>query len=45
VNDTPLSFGQDAGLIKDILPAGEIVRRIAKEAEDILSKRLPALIK
>jgi NAD(P)H-dependent flavin oxidoreductase YrpB (nitropropane dioxygenase family) len=45
VNDTPLLYGQDPGLINDILPAGEIVRRIAKQAEDILSKRLPALIK
>ena len=44
-NEAPLSFGQDAGLIKDILPVGDIVRRIAGEAEDILSIRLPALIK
>lgn len=45
VNEAPLSFGQDAGLIKDILPVGEIVRRIATEAEEIMSNRLPALIK
>ena len=44
-NEAPLSFGQDAGLIKDILPAGEIVRRIATEAEEIMSNRLPALLK
>ena len=44
-NEAPLSFGQDAGLIKDILPVGDIVRRIAGEAEDILSIRLRALIK
>jgi NAD(P)H-dependent flavin oxidoreductase YrpB (nitropropane dioxygenase family) len=44
-NEAPLSYGQDAGLIRDILPAGEIVRRIATEAEDIMSNRLPALIR
>ena len=44
-DEAPLSYGQDAGLIKDILPAGEIVRRIATEAEDILSVRLPLLIR
>jgi NAD(P)H-dependent flavin oxidoreductase YrpB (nitropropane dioxygenase family) len=44
-DEAPLSFGQDAGLIKEILPVGEIVRRIATEAEEIMSNRLPALIK
>ena len=39
-NEAPLSMGQDAGLIHDILPAGEIVRRIAGEAEQILAARL-----
>jgi NAD(P)H-dependent flavin oxidoreductase YrpB (nitropropane dioxygenase family) len=45
VNYAPLSYGQDAGLINDVLPAGDIVRRIAREAQEILSKRLPAFIK
>jgi len=45
VNNAPLSYGQDAGLIKDVLPAGEIVRRIAREAEEILAKRLPGFIR
>jgi len=36
-----LSMGQDAGLIREILPAAEIVDRIAREAEQILSKTLP----
>jgi NAD(P)H-dependent flavin oxidoreductase YrpB (nitropropane dioxygenase family) len=44
-DEAPLSFGQDAGLIKDILPAAEIVRCIATEAEEIISNRLPALAK
>jgi NAD(P)H-dependent flavin oxidoreductase YrpB (nitropropane dioxygenase family) len=42
-DEAPLSMGQDAGLIHDILPAAEIVRRIAKEAEQILTERLPRL--
>jgi NAD(P)H-dependent flavin oxidoreductase YrpB (nitropropane dioxygenase family) len=45
VNGAPLSYGQDAGLINDVLPAAEIVRRIAREAQEILSKRLPALVR
>lgn len=42
--ETPLSMGQDAGLINDIPPAAEIVTRIAAEAEAILAKRLPAML-
>jgi NAD(P)H-dependent flavin oxidoreductase YrpB (nitropropane dioxygenase family) len=42
VDEGPLSMGQDAGLIHDIPSAAEIVRRIASEAEEILSQ-LPAL--
>lgn len=44
VHEAPLSMGQDAGLIHDILPAAEIVRRIATEAEAILATRLPGLL-
>jgi hypothetical protein len=36
-------MGQDAGLIHDIPSAAEIVARIAREAEDILT-RLPRLV-
>jgi len=43
VDEAPLSYGQDAGLIDDIPPAGEIVRRIAAEAEAIITGRLPGL--
>ena len=43
-DEVPLSYGQDAGLINDILPVGEIIRRIAREAENVLTARLPALI-
>jgi NAD(P)H-dependent flavin oxidoreductase YrpB (nitropropane dioxygenase family) len=44
VDEGPLSMGQDAGLIRDIPPAGELVTRIAREAEEILTQRLPSLI-
>ena len=37
-------MGQDAGLISDIPPAGEVVTRIAEEAEQILRRKLPALV-
>jgi hypothetical protein len=45
INEAPLSMGQDAGLIHDIAPAGEIVSRIAREAEEILTQRFPRLVK
>jgi NAD(P)H-dependent flavin oxidoreductase YrpB (nitropropane dioxygenase family) len=45
VDEGPLSMGQDAGLIRDILPSGEIVARIAREAEQILKERLPAMLR
>jgi NAD(P)H-dependent flavin oxidoreductase YrpB (nitropropane dioxygenase family) len=34
----PLFLGQDAGLIDAIEPAGEVVRRVVAEAEDILRR-------
>jgi NAD(P)H-dependent flavin oxidoreductase YrpB (nitropropane dioxygenase family) len=43
IHEAPLFYGQDAGLIKDIASAGEIIQRMAKEAENILSVRLPTL--
>jgi NAD(P)H-dependent flavin oxidoreductase YrpB (nitropropane dioxygenase family) len=44
-DEAPLFYGQDAGLIRDIAPAAEIVSRIVKEAEAVLAGRLPALLK
>jgi NAD(P)H-dependent flavin oxidoreductase YrpB (nitropropane dioxygenase family) len=44
IHEASLSMGQDAGLIHDIPPAGEIVRRIADEAERILTERMPHLV-
>jgi nitronate monooxygenase len=37
-------IGQSAGLIDSILPAGEVVRRIVDEAEEILRSRLPLML-
>jgi NAD(P)H-dependent flavin oxidoreductase YrpB (nitropropane dioxygenase family) len=45
IDGAPLSYGQDAGLVHDIAPVGEIVRRIASEAEEILAKRMPSLLR
>jgi NAD(P)H-dependent flavin oxidoreductase YrpB (nitropropane dioxygenase family) len=39
-----LSMGQDAGLIHEILPAAEIVSRIAEDAERILTERCARLV-
>lgn len=36
--------GQVSGLIRDVLPAAEIIRRMVAEAEEILSQRLPSLV-
>jgi NAD(P)H-dependent flavin oxidoreductase YrpB (nitropropane dioxygenase family) len=43
-DEATLSWGQDAGLIHDIVPAAEVVARIVTEAEAILKDRLPALV-
>jgi len=40
-----LLIGQDAGLIRDIPPAGELVERIVAEAEAVLKGRLPKLMR
>lgn len=39
-----LLIGQDAGLIRDIPAAGELVERIVAEAEALLKDRLPKLV-
>ena len=44
VDEGPLSMGQDAGLVHDIPPAGEIVTRIAQEAEQILTSQLSRVL-
>jgi NAD(P)H-dependent flavin oxidoreductase YrpB (nitropropane dioxygenase family) len=44
IEEGSLAMGQDAGLIRDIPPAGDVVTRIAEEAEEILRKKLPQLV-
>jgi nitronate monooxygenase len=39
----PFYAGQSCGLINEILPAGEIVRRIATEATELINSRLAPL--
>jgi NAD(P)H-dependent flavin oxidoreductase YrpB (nitropropane dioxygenase family) len=41
---TPLLFGQDAGLIRTIEPAGAIVARIVREAHAVITDRLSQLV-
>jgi nitronate monooxygenase len=41
---TPLLFGQDAGLIEAIEPAGEVVARLVREAHAVITGRLAALV-
>ena len=44
-DNASLLIGQDAGLIHDIPPAGEIVERVVTEAETLLKDRLPKLVR
>jgi NAD(P)H-dependent flavin oxidoreductase YrpB (nitropropane dioxygenase family) len=44
-DNASLLIGQDAGLIHDIPPAGELVQRIVAEAEALLRDRLPRLVR
>lgn len=43
VDNAPLLFGQDAGLIDSIRPAGEIIESMVAEAEEIIKGRLNRL--
>lgn len=40
VDNATLLFGQDAGLIDAVMPAAEVIETMAREAEDIVRKRL-----
>ncbi|MBI3024848.1 MAG: nitronate monooxygenase [Candidatus Tectomicrobia bacterium] len=42
--EASILIGQDAGLIRAVVPAAEVVRRVVEEAEEILSERLPGLV-
>src|SRR5207302_226864 len=39
-----LNFGQAAGLVDEIVPAGELVRRISGEAERLLAERARSVL-
>jgi len=39
-----LGTGQVAGLIDDVVPAGEVVHRIVADAEEIIAERLRDLM-
>jgi len=43
-NDTGVWVGEAAGLMHDVRPAAELVREIAREAEDLLMKRASAFV-
>jgi len=43
-DEASLSMGQTAGLIDDIVPAANLVNRIAAEAEDIIRARLAGML-
>lgn len=45
VDNAPLLFGQDAGLIDSIKGAAEIIQSMVEEAEAIIKGRLPGLVK
>jgi NAD(P)H-dependent flavin oxidoreductase YrpB (nitropropane dioxygenase family) len=42
--EASILIGQDAGLIRAVVPAAEVVRRVVEEAEEILAERLPGLL-
>jgi len=44
VDNAPILFGQDAGLIDSIKPAGEIIASMVAEAEEIIKGRLNRLV-
>ena len=45
VDNAPLSFGQDAGLIDSVKSVREVVQEIMREAEEIIQRRLPGLLR
>lgn len=45
VDGLPFYAGQSCTMVREIAPAGEIVRRIAAEANDVIAKRLAAMLR
>ncbi len=44
LDNAPILFGQDAGLIDSLKPAGEIIGSMLAEAEEIIKGRLNRLL-
>ena len=44
-DEASLLIGQDAGLIDDLPPAGELISRMVAQAEEILSRTLPDMVR
>ena len=44
IDEAPLFFGQDAGLIDSVESAGDIIQRMVIEAEEIIKTRLQSLM-
>ncbi len=44
VDEAPLAFGQDAGLIHDVLPAAEIIEQMVRQARQIIELKLQRYI-
>ena len=45
VDEGSLLLGQDAGLINDLPAAGDLIARMVAEAEEIMTARLPGLVR
>jgi nitronate monooxygenase len=44
VDNTGVFVGEAAGLIRDVAPAGDMVRRMAQEAESLLARKAQTLV-
>jgi len=44
VENAPILIGQDAGLIEAVLPAGEVIRHMVTQAEEIIRNRLSQVV-
>lgn len=45
IEELPFYAGMSVGLVREILPAGEIVRRIASEAREVIASRLASMLR
>jgi hypothetical protein len=44
IDEMPLYAGMSVNLVREKLPAGEIVRRIASEASEVIARRLASMM-